>query len=65
MSILLNYIEWKNFINELNSPTLENLETRRKFFEECDQLFISNNGKSIIVKCPDLNTEAILAALNK
>ena len=65
MNILLNYIQWKNFINELNSPTLENLEARHKFFEECDQLVISNNGKSIIVECPNLDEDAIIAELNK
>lgn len=65
MSIVLNYIKWKSFLNELNNPTPENLEARRKFFEECDQLVISNNGESIIVECPNLNTEAILTALNK
>lgn len=65
MNIVMHRIEWEDFIKRLNNPTLENLEARNRFFKKCDELVVSRNGESVSVECPNLNTEAILAALNK
>ena len=65
MNITLNRVEWEDFINRLNNPAPENLELRRKFFEECDKLVVLNNGESVVVECPNLDADAILAAISK
>lgn len=64
-SITMNCIEWKDFVNRLNNPTQENLEARRRFFEECDKLIISSNSEGVVVECPGLNIEEIFSALNE
>ena len=61
----MNRIEWENFVNKLNNPTHEITEARRRFFEECDKLIISRSSECVVVECPGLNTEEILAVLNE
>ena len=61
----MNRLEWEGFVNVLNNPTQENLEARRRFFEECDKLIISRNSEGVVVECSSLSTEEIFAALNK
>lgn len=65
MNIVMNRIKWEDFTNRLNNPTPENLESRRKFFEECDKLVVSNNGESVVVECPNLDADAIIAVISK
>ena len=65
MGIKLNRVEWEDFSSRLNNPTKENMETRNKFFEECDKLtIVSKDNGAIIVECPDLDEDKILRGIN-
>lgn len=54
---------WKDFINELNNPSQETVDNRRRFFEECDKLLITREDDVIHVESEKLDTEEILKAL--
>lgn len=54
---------WKDFIDSLNNPTQETVDNRKKFFEECDKLFITHEDDVIHVESEKLNTEEILKIL--
>lgn len=54
---------WNDFVNQLNNPSQEIIDNRRKFFEECDKLFITKEDDLIHVESEKLDTEEILKAL--
>lgn len=54
---------WKKFVDALNHPDQEVVNQRKKFFEECDKLFITNEDGVIHVESDKLDTEEILKAL--
>jgi hypothetical protein len=54
---------WKKFVDALNHPDQEVVSQRKKFFEECDKLFITNKDGVIHVESDKLDTEEILKAL--
>lgn len=55
---------WKDFIDNLNNPSQEVVDKRKKFFEECDKLIITNeNDGTVHVESDTINTEEILKAL--
>lgn len=54
---------WQEFINELNNPSQETVDNRKRFFEECDKLFITREDDVIHVESEKLDTEEILKAL--
>jgi hypothetical protein len=56
---------WKDFIDSLNNPPQETVDNRKKFFEECDKLFITREDDFIHVESDKLDTEEILRALSK
>lgn len=55
---------WKDFISHLNSPTQETVDNRKRFFEECDKLFITHEDDTISVVSDKLDTEEILKILS-
>lgn len=55
---------WNDFINQLNNPSQETINNRRRFFEECDKLIITKEDDLIHVESEKLNTEEILKILN-
>lgn len=54
---------WKDFVNRLNNPSQEIVDNRRRFFEECDKLFITSEDDSVLIESDKLNTEEILKIL--
>lgn len=56
---------WKDFIDSLNNPTKETVDNRKKLFEECDELIITKENDIVHVESTWLNTDEILAALQK
>lgn len=54
---------WKKFVDALNHPDQEVVSQRKKLFEECDELFITNEDGVIHVESDKLDTEEILKAL--
>jgi hypothetical protein len=54
---------WKDFIDSLNNPSQETVDNRKRFFEECDKLFITREDDVIHVESEKLDTEEILKAL--
>ena len=55
---------WNDFVNRLNNPSQETVDNRRRFFEECNKLFITSEDDSFIVESDKLNTEEILKILS-
>lgn len=47
----------------LTDQMTKTAEARKKFFEDCDKLFITHDGDTIQVDAPDLNTEDIVKLL--